>query len=101
MDACLGSPEVQTGELSELLRLQDVLRLSPAQVGNKIFAAARNLYSRHRAYLEDTEDSESKRILNKFVFLAERVRTRPNHLATLPCCRTTRIDRRDRRDNSL
>ena len=66
-----------TAELSELLRLQEVLRLTAAEVGNKVFAAARNLYSRHRAYLEDTDDNESKQILNKFVFLAERVSRGP------------------------
>ncbi|KAL1514823.1 hypothetical protein AB1Y20_003908 [Prymnesium parvum] len=73
LDACLASPKVETSELSELFRMQGVLNLSPSQVGNKVHAAARNLYSRHRAYLEDTEENESKRILHKFVFLAERI----------------------------
>ena len=73
LDACFASSTVETAELSELLRLQKVLGLSAAQVGNKIYAAGRNLYSRHRAYLEEEEDNESKQLLGKYVFLAERI----------------------------
>lgn len=65
--------------------MQGVLNLSPSQVGNKVHAAARNLYSRHRAYLEDTEENESKRILHKFVFLAERVRVGQLTRTDEPC----------------
>lgn len=73
LNACLTSPTVDTVELSDLLRLQKLLKLSAAQTGNQIYTAARQLYSRHRAYLEDTEDNDSKKLLQKFVFLAERV----------------------------
>jgi len=45
-------------------------------VGTQIYAAARQLYSRHRAYLEDSEPSDSKKLLEKFVFLAERILSR-------------------------
>ena len=41
-----------------MLRLAQLLRLSPAQVGAQIHTAARQLYSRHRAYLEDDGDNE-------------------------------------------
>ena len=73
ISACLNAHAVETSELSDLLRLQKLLRLSSAQVGGQIFAAARQLFSRHRAYLEDTEPNDSKRLLTKFVFLAERI----------------------------
>ena len=33
----------------------------------------RSLYSRHRAYLEEEEPNDSKLLLNKYIFLAERV----------------------------
>jgi len=73
LSATLNSHVVETSELSELLRLQQLLRLSSAQVGAQVYSAARQLYSRHRAYLEDTEPNDSKRLLGKFVFLAERL----------------------------
>ncbi len=74
LTACLESPTIETSELSELLQLKSLLRLTAAQIGTQVFAAARALYSRHRAYLEDDEGgSESKAILTKFVFLAERL----------------------------
>lgn len=73
LSATLTSSEVQTAELSELKRLKDLLQLSSAQAGNQVYAAARQLFSRHRAYLEDDGDNESKKLLRKFVFLAERV----------------------------
>ena len=76
MNACLTAHTVETSELSELLRLQGLLGLSPAQTGTQIYAAARQLYSRHRAYLEEDEASDSKRLLAKFVFLAERILAR-------------------------
>ena len=57
--------EVQTAELSELKRLKDLLKLSPAQAGNQVYKAARQLFSRHRAYLEDTEPNDSKKLLEK------------------------------------
>ena len=61
-----------TKELSELLRLQSLLGLSAAQTGTQVYAAARQLYSRHRAYLEEDEANESKQLLEKFIFLAVR-----------------------------
>jgi len=70
---CLESSKVETSELSELFQLKSLLRLSPAQVGMQTYAAARQLYSRHRAYLEADEDSDSKLLLTKFAFLAERL----------------------------
>ena len=73
LNACLTAHAVDPKELSELLRLQGVLSLSAAQAGTQIYQAARQLYSRHRAYLEDTEDNDSKKLLAKFVFLAERI----------------------------
>jgi len=73
VSACLTSHEVQTSELSEMLRLQSVMSLSAAQAGTQIYTAGRQLFSRHRAYLEDDEPNDSKRLLQKFVFLAERV----------------------------
>ena len=73
LNACLASPQVQTAELSELLQLQTLLKLSAAQAGNQVYAAARQLFSRHRAYLEDEGDNDSKQLLKKFVFLAERI----------------------------
>jgi len=76
LNACLTAHEVQTAELSDLLRLQTLLRLSAAQTGTQVYAAARQLYSRHRAYLEDTEPNDSKKLLQKFVFLAERILSR-------------------------
>jgi hypothetical protein len=73
LGACLNSPEILTSELSELLQLKSLLKLTAAQVGTQVYAAGRQVYSRHRAYLEDTEPSESKEILTKYVFLAERL----------------------------
>lgn len=73
LSACLEEPQILTSELSELLSLKRLLRLSPAAVGTQVYAAGRALYSRHRAYLEDTEPSDSKRILTKYIFLAERL----------------------------
>jgi hypothetical protein len=73
LNACLTSSAVTTSELSELLKVQGLLRLSATQAGSQVYAAARQLYSRHRAYLEDTEPNDSKRLLQKFVFLAERI----------------------------
>jgi len=73
LNACLNLPAVETSELSDLLRLQQLLKLSSAQVGAQIYSAARQLYSRHRAYLEDKDMNDSKRLLTKFVFLAERL----------------------------
>lgn len=73
LNACLTSSSVATSELSELLKLQGLLRLTATQAGSQIYAAARQLYSRHRAYLEDSEPNDSKRLLQKFVFLSERV----------------------------
>jgi len=43
------------------------------QVGTQVYAAGRVLYSRHRAYLEADEPHESKQMLTKFIFLAERL----------------------------
>eukprot|EP00965_Chrysotila_dentata_P165315 5458823-Pleurochrysis_carterae.AAC.3 len=37
---------------------------------SQVYAAGRALYSRHRAYIEDEADSDSKRLLNKFIFIA-------------------------------
>jgi hypothetical protein len=73
LSATLNSAEVQTAELSELKKLKDLLKLSPAQAGNQVYGAARQMFSRHRAYLEDTEPNDSKKLLEKFVFLAERI----------------------------
>jgi len=73
LNACLTSSSVATSELSELLKVQGLLRLTATQAGSQVYAAARQLYSRHRAYLEDTEPNDSKRLLQKFVFLAERI----------------------------
>ena len=73
LSATLNSPVVQTAELSELHRLQALLKLTPTQTGTQVYAAARQLFSRHRAYLEDEEPNDSKKLLEKFVFLAERV----------------------------
>jgi len=73
LNSCLTASTIETPELSELHKLVQLLRLSPAQVGMQVYAAGRSLYSRHRAYLEDEEDSDSKRLLTKFVFLAERL----------------------------
>ena len=74
LSACLTSHLVDVkGELSELQRLQKLLKLSAAATGNQVYAAARQLYSRHRAYLEEDDANDSKRLLEKFVFLAERI----------------------------
>ena len=71
LDACFASSVVDTVELSEMLRLQQVLDLSAAQVGNQIYAAALKLYRRHRGLLE-MKNKDSILQLQKFVFLAER-----------------------------
>ena len=42
-------------ELSELRKLATLLKLSPAQIGDQVYGAGRQLYSRHRAYLEEDE----------------------------------------------
>jgi len=73
LNAILDKPDVQAVELSELLGLQEVLRLSAAKVGTQFHLAARRFFSRHRAYIEDDEDSDSKLMFRKLVFLAERV----------------------------
>ena len=65
LNACLTSHAIETTELSELLRLSDLLRISAQQVGAQTHAAARQLYSRHRAYLEDEGDNDSKLLLRK------------------------------------
>uniref|UniRef100_A0A7S0J369 Uncharacterized protein n=1 Tax=Calcidiscus leptoporus TaxID=127549 RepID=A0A7S0J369_9EUKA len=73
LNSVLRTPNIETSELSELKRLITVLRLSPAQVGMQVYAAGRTVYSTNRAYIEDSEDSDGKRILTKFIFLAERL----------------------------
>ena len=71
--ACLGSSQVVPSELGEIKKLGGLLSLSRADVGSAFHTAGRRLYSRHRAYLEETGPNDSKVLLDKFVFLAERV----------------------------
>jgi len=73
LGACLDSSQVVPSELGEIKKLGGLLSLSRADVGSAFHTAGRRLYSRHRAYLEETEPNDSKALLNKFVFLAERV----------------------------
>jgi len=73
LGACLDSSQVVPSELGEIKKLGGLLSLSRADVGSAFHTAGRRLYSRHRAYLEETEPNDSKVLLNKFVFLAERV----------------------------
>ena len=73
LNACLLSSAVETAELSELLRLQKTMRLSAQQVGAQVHSAGKQLFYRHRAYLEESEPNASKKLLEKFVFLAERI----------------------------
>ena len=72
LTSCLTSPKVEPPELSELRKLATLLKLSPAQIGDQVYGAGRQLYSRHRAYLEEDEANESKQLLEKFIFLAVR-----------------------------
>jgi hypothetical protein len=76
LNACLESPTVATSELKELYQVQSVLGLSAMRAGKQIYAAGRRLFSINRAYLESVEPHDSKLLLEKFVFLAERVVSR-------------------------
>jgi len=73
LEAALESGTVDTTELAELLRLQEVFSLTPTAVGNAVYETARRLLSRYRAYWESDEPSDTKVIRDKFIFLAERV----------------------------
>ena len=73
LGACLESSQVVPSELGEIKKLGGLLSLSRADIGSAFHTAGRRLYSRHRAYLEEDEPNDSKALLNKFVFLAERV----------------------------
>ena len=73
LGACLSSPQVVSSELGEVKKLGELLGLSRAELGSAVFQAGRQLYSRHRAYLEEDEPNDSKLLLDKYIFLAERV----------------------------
>ena len=73
LSATISDSKISSAELKELLQLKALLRLSAAQAGTEVYTSARALYSRHRAYLEDDEPNDSKELLSKFIFYAERV----------------------------